>query len=208
MSALTLFALPEPCVAKGEPDGCVVAGAHRLGPRQAAIWSKIIDAPTRSLGADMAVRASMDPCFVEEIMGARLYAPFGLFREIVPMHGPPRVAALLHDGGVPVAHALLVPTTATNCFASPIPRRLGIKTGLIGVFVAEEHRGRGHARRCLAALARHLEYAGVWPKPCLAAEARIVPLCRSVFRVPVLARWNGDRAEDEQGTFADARRAS
>ncbi|TAM87662.1 GNAT family N-acetyltransferase [bacterium] len=199
MEQMAIAEVVDVCPARDTQPETEAVAMHRMNRAQWAFWSRVFTSRSSAPAPGVITHVSQKPCFAEEIADARLFNAEGLFRRSVFYADAPRVAAIVRTGGEAVAHALLMPTCIGDCWSSPAPKQYGNRIGLLGVYVAEEHRGHGYARACIHAIAARIEPAIRTNPMCLVAEARVVRWCRPLFHVPVLARWNDDREPHERG---------
>ena len=139
----------------------------------------------------MCSRFSTTPVY-PEVLSEHLHFPYGKgeLEHMASRPDMPRLAAILHLGRRAIGQAIIVPTCAVGGLfgCGPVPvQRLGYKIGKIGVFVKEDHRGRGYGRALLEALEVRISAARTKQKMCLISAGRLLPLARSIFDVPVIA---------------------
>lgn len=171
---------------------------------QNALWTAILASYALSIGQ---VETSIGdaPLFADEIEDRHLYVDGAVFQRVVFRSGFPRIASVRREGGVAVALAILTPTTVDHCGCPLVPGKVGSKAGLVGVYVAPEHRGKGYARECVRAVAKTLQPTLVQlrqqhgiGKFCMTAEQRIVRWCQDLFAIEVVARMDNQREPHQQ----------
>ena len=129
-----------------------------------------------------------DPAFEREIIEENLFSEYGIFQFAALYADTPRIATMLRISGIPVAHAMLMPTTIGLNGCRRVEGGFGTKVGLVGVFVRPGYRGQGFAGRCISRIGEIIEPATKRRKICIVAENRIVALCERSIAAKIMPR--------------------
>lgn len=137
------------------------------------------------------------PGFIQgRILAGGWHTPHGAFRRMLAQQIPQALAWQEDETGRIYAYAAAMP--CTDEYFAYMPDRLGaFQLGLLGVWVAEDRRGQGHAKAVLRSLGDVFR-----PLPAdkfiLSAEPATVALARPLMPIHVLERWASQQAPQHE----------
>ena len=174
------------------PSGVIFSeGDHDFNKAQATFWTRLAEIGYMNHGYGVLSSFSTEP-LPADVIRQELHFEHGKgeLEHMISMPEIPRLWSVVRMNGIPIGQAIIIPTCAAhgNFGCPPVPvARVGHKIGKIGIFIKEEHRRQGHGRRLLQALSFRIMTASRKRKMCLIAAARLLPLAKSIFNVPVIA---------------------